>query len=136
MSIPAPRGIIFDFDGVIVDTEWVIYQSWVRLFAREGQEISIQTYSPCLGAGYSRWNPAEYLEQLTGKSFDWERETAERQAWLEAELARSGLMPGVRELRMARAVPFPGKGGLLYGGVRPVRDGGLPGESIAIPPRR
>ena len=63
MSIPAPRGIIFDFDGVIVDTEWVIYQSWVRLFAREGQEISIQTYSPCLGAGYSRWNPAEKLHR-------------------------------------------------------------------------
>lgn len=98
MSIPIPRGIIFDFDGVIVDTEWVIYQSWVRLYAREGQEISIQTYSPCLGAGYSRWNPAEHLERLTGKNFDWEKETAERQSWLEAELARNGLMPGMREL--------------------------------------
>ncbi|MBQ8517114.1 MAG: HAD-IA family hydrolase [Akkermansia sp.] len=98
MSIPLPHGIIFDFDGVIVDTEWVIYQSWVRLYAREGQEISVQTYSPCLGAGYSRWNPADYLERLTGKTYDWDKETAERQAWLEAELARSGLMPGVREL--------------------------------------
>ena len=61
-----PRGIIFDFDGVLVDTEWAIYQSWVQLYAREGQEISIATYSPCLGAGYSHWNPAEHLEKLTG----------------------------------------------------------------------
>ena len=38
-----PKGIIFDFDGVLVDTEWAIYQSWVQLYAREGQEISIAT---------------------------------------------------------------------------------------------
>lgn len=98
MSFLCPRGIIFDFDGVIVDTEWAIYQSWVKLYAREGQEISIETYSPCLGAGYSHWNPADYLEQLTGKTYDWELETPARQAMLEADLERSGLMPGVREL--------------------------------------
>ncbi|MBR5887557.1 MAG: HAD family phosphatase [Akkermansia sp.] len=93
-----PRGIIFDFDGVLVDTEWAIYQSWVQLYAREGQEISIATYSPCLGAGYSHWNPADYLEKLTGKKYDWEVETPARQAVLEADLARSGLMAGAVEL--------------------------------------
>lgn len=91
-----PRGIIFDFDGVIVDTEWAIYQSWVHLYAREGQTISIETYSPCLGAGYSHWDPAAHLEKLTGKSYDWEAETPVRQARLEADLERMGLMPGVR----------------------------------------
>ncbi len=93
-----PRGIIFDFDGVLVDTEWAIYQSWVQLYAREGQQISIATYSPCLGAGYSHWNPADYLEKLTGKKYDWEVETPARQAVLEADLARNGLMPGAIEL--------------------------------------
>ncbi len=93
-----PRGIIFDFDGVLVDTEWAIYQSWVQLYAREGQQISIATYSPCLGAGYSHWNPADHLEKLTGKKYDWEVETPARQAVLEADLARSGLMPGALEL--------------------------------------
>jgi HAD superfamily hydrolase (TIGR01509 family) len=93
-----PKGIIFDFDGVLVDTEWAIYQSWVQLFAREGQEISIATYSPCLGAGYSHWDPAEHLEKLTGKKYDWEKETPARQAVLEADLERSGLMAGAQEL--------------------------------------
>ncbi len=93
-----PRGIIFDFDGVLVDTEWAIYQSWVQLYAREGQEISIATYSPCLGAGYSHWNPADHLEKLTGKKYDWEVETPARQAVLEADLARNGLMDGAMEL--------------------------------------
>lgn len=96
--IPRLQGIIFDFDGVLVDTEWAIYQSWVRLFEREGQQISIATYSPCLGAGYSHWNPADHLERLTGRSYDWDKENAARQAYIEAELERTGLMPGAAEL--------------------------------------
>ncbi len=91
-------GLIFDFDGVLVDTEWAIYQSWVRLYAREGQQIAIETYAPCLGAGYSHWNPAAHLESLTGKRYDWEKETPVRQAQIEADLAEMGLMPGALEL--------------------------------------
>lgn len=93
-----PKGMIFDFDGVLVDTEWAIYQSWVQLYAREGQEISIATYSPCLGAGYSHWNPATHLEKLTGRKYNWDKETPARQAVLEADLERSGLMEGTIEL--------------------------------------
>ena len=93
-----PSGIIFDFDGVLVDTEWAIFSSWVDLFAREGQQLTIHDYAPCLGAGYSHWDPARYLEQLTGKSYDWEQENAARQARIEAELSRHKLMPGAMEL--------------------------------------
>ncbi len=92
------RGIIFDFDGVLVDTEWAIYQSWVRLYSREGKEISIETYAPCLGAGYTHWDPAKHLEELTGKEYDWVTETAMRQAEIEADLQESGLMEGAIEL--------------------------------------
>lgn len=93
-----PCGIIFDFDGVMVDTEWAIFQSWVRLYKREGQVITVADYAPCLGAGYSRWNPADYLESLTGKHFDWESEDARRKEEIDRDLAAMGLMPGVREL--------------------------------------
>lgn len=93
-----PLGIIFDFDGVMVDTEQAIFQSWERLFAREGQRITVADYSPCLGAGYSRWNPADYLESLTGKRYDWEKEDAARKAEIDADLVARGLMPGVRAL--------------------------------------
>ncbi len=93
-----PRGIIFDFDGVLVDTEWAIFQSWRRLYAREGQEISIATYAPCLGAGYSHWDPAAHLESLTGKRYDWDVETPARQAEIERDLGQMGLMPGALEL--------------------------------------
>lgn len=92
------KGLIFDFDGVIVDTEWAIFQSWVRLYQREGQEISIPTYAPALGAGYSHWDPATHLESLTGKSYDWDDETPRRQAEIEADLQQMGIMDGAIEL--------------------------------------
>ncbi|MFZ9941650.1 MAG: HAD hydrolase-like protein, partial [Luteolibacter sp.] len=28
--------VIFDFDGVLVDTEWAIYQAWKRIFEAHG----------------------------------------------------------------------------------------------------
>lgn len=93
-----PRGIIFDFDGVLVDTEWAIFSSWVELFAREGHTLTVQDYAPCLGAGYSHWDPAHYLEQLTGRTFDWPQENAARQARIEAALSSTPLMPGALEL--------------------------------------
>ena len=93
-----PKGIIFDFDGVLVDTEWAIFSSWVELYAREGQQLTVQDYAPCLGAGYSHWDPARHLEQLTGKSYDWVQENAARQARIEDELRHRRLMPGAEEL--------------------------------------
>lgn len=93
-----PRGIIFDFDGVLVDTEWAIFSSWVELYHREGCELTVQDYSPCLGAGYTHWDPASHLEFLTGKRFNWEQENAQRQTSIEKRLMHSGLMPGALEL--------------------------------------
>lgn len=93
-----PRGIIFDFDGVLVDTEWAIFNSWVELYHREGCKLTVQDYSPCLGAGYTHWDPASHLESLTGKHFNWDQENARRQANIEQRLIHSGLMPGAREL--------------------------------------
>ena len=93
-----PKGIIFDFDGVLVDTEWAIFSSWAALYAREGQRLTVQDYAPCLGAGYSHWDPAQHLEKLTGKTYDWTQENAARQARIEEELSSKQLMPGAREL--------------------------------------
>lgn len=95
---PCVRGLIFDFDGLLVDTEWAIYQSWVRLYRREGCGLPLDLFNACLGSGYTHWDPGRHLEQLTGKTYDWEAEHAARQREIERDLEHEGLLPGAEEL--------------------------------------
>ncbi len=93
-----PKAIIFDFDGVLVDTEEAIFRSWQTLFEREGFSLTVQDYAPCLGAGYSHFNPADLLEKISGKRFDWNKENDERRRMERELLASSPLMTGAQEL--------------------------------------
>ncbi len=105
---PFPKGIILDFDGLMVDTEYAIYSSWVRVFEKEGHELPLTLFNECLGSGYSHWNPGDHLESLTGRTYDWPAINAARQAELEADLEQEGLLPGVLDIiRLARGRDCP-----------------------------
>lgn len=91
------KAVLFDFDGVIIDSEWPIYETWKELFAREGQSLEVEMYVQCIGSDFGGWSPEAYLEELTGKSYDWEQENAARQVKIERALEGVALLPGVRE---------------------------------------
>ncbi len=93
-----PKAVIFDFDGVLVDTEWAIYQSWVWVFDGEGVPLPLDLFNQCLGSGYTHWNPGDYLEEITGKKYDWESINNARQERIYADLSQAGLMPGAIDL--------------------------------------
>lgn len=92
------QAILFDFDGVILDSEWPIYQSWARLFQREGQTLDPEIYVKCIGSDFDTWSPEKYLEELTGKTFHWEHENAARQVEIVRDLESATPMPGAAEL--------------------------------------
>lgn len=50
------------------------------------------------GSGYTHWNPGEHLEQLTGRTFDWEAVNGRRQEEIVRDLEHAGLLPGACEL--------------------------------------
>lgn len=90
--------VLFDFDGILVDTEWAIYTAWQRTFERHGQALPLEVYTRCVGSDFETWSPKAYLEELTGLSFDWDAMDAERQVEIQADLEQSGPMPGVAAL--------------------------------------
>lgn len=90
--------VLFDFDGVLVDTEWAIYQSWKRVFEGHGQHLPLEIYTRCIGSDFATWSPKTHLEELTGKAFDWHDLDARRQEEIMKDLAHEGPMHGVPDI--------------------------------------
>jgi len=87
--------VLFDFDGVLVDTEWAIYDAWHRTFQRHHHPLPLEVYTQCIGSDFATWSPKTHLEELTSLSFDWHDLDAKRQEEIMADLAQEGPMPGV-----------------------------------------
>ncbi len=95
---PSPlRAVLFDFDGIIVDTEWAIYESWRKLFEAHDHPLPLDIYNRCIGSNFDTWSPKIHLEDLTGKDFDWHDLDESRNTRIRAELEGSDALPGVRE---------------------------------------
>ena len=93
-----PSAVLFDFDGILVDTEWAIYQAWVGTFRDHGQELPLSLYTRCIGSDFDAWSPKTYLEDLTQLGFDWVKMDADRQVGIRSALEQEGPIHGVVDL--------------------------------------
>jgi HAD superfamily hydrolase (TIGR01509 family) len=87
--------VLFDFDGVLVDTEWAIYEAWHRTFLANHHPLPLEVYAQCIGSDFETWSPKVHLEELTGRSFDWHQLDEARQVEIRRDLEQAGPMPGV-----------------------------------------
>jgi putative hydrolase of the HAD superfamily len=103
------RALIFDFDGLIIDTESAIYQSWRELYRSHGHELTVERWSQCVGTDFSSaYDPKKELEVLTDRTFDWV--AMDRQIYDRVQELLHGFdaLPGVREcLSEARELGLP-----------------------------
>jgi HAD superfamily hydrolase (TIGR01509 family) len=90
--------VLFDFDGVLVDTEWAIYQAWRRTFETHGHDLPLDVYTHCIGSDFATWSPKTHLEEISGLAFDWHDLDARRQEEILRDLSGEGTMPGVIDL--------------------------------------
>ena len=91
------RALLFDFDGIIVDTEWAIYETWHETFRDHGHQLPLEVYNQCIGTDFETWSPKTHLEDLTGTSLDWHQIDDGRQERIEKTLEGSPPMPGIPE---------------------------------------
>ena len=52
------KAVIFDMDGVLINTEPLHYECWREVLREEGIEMDFDTYKPCIGS------TREYLLEL------------------------------------------------------------------------
>jgi len=61
------KALIFDFDGLIVDTEMSSYQTWQEIYAEHDCQLPFSTWAVCIGGSPQLFDPCEYLEQQIGR---------------------------------------------------------------------
>ena len=63
------KALIFDFDGLILDTEWPDYLSWQRVYRKYGCELAVQDWGQIVGGdAESDFDPYVHLETLSGQT--------------------------------------------------------------------
>lgn len=87
--------LIFDFDGVILDTETPDYETWQEVFRSYGVELELSVWTEHIGWGTWRFDVFQHLEELAGVTVDRETMRLERrQRYLEV-VHSNPMLPGV-----------------------------------------
>jgi HAD superfamily hydrolase (TIGR01509 family) len=94
----AIKGLIFDFDGLIVDTEEAIFQSWQELYQSYGYDIPMQKWLTTIGTVETDFDPAMELDHLVGRRLDWETIGPLRRQREAGLINRLPPLPGVSEI--------------------------------------
>lgn len=94
----AIRALIFDFDGLILDTESPMRAAWLETFAEHGLVVSAEQWASLLGASADLPEAYELLEDHLGVSVD-RMAIQDHVVGRELQLLESeDVLPGVREL--------------------------------------
>ncbi len=90
------RGLIFDFDGLILDTESTVYQSWRELYHEYGQELPFDEWGQIIGTSpQEHFDPLARLEGHLNRRLD-RSVVGERRLQRELELVvQQPILPGV-----------------------------------------
>ena len=94
------QALIFDFDGLILDTEYPEYLSWKAIFHRYSLPLDIKQWKPGLPKGSRSLDllPYQLLEQALGKAIDRAAICAEREGIYAGLLDHQQVLPGVKTL--------------------------------------
>lgn len=91
--------LIFDFDGLILDTETPDFLVWQAIYREYGHELPLQSWASILGGhGISTFNAAQHLADLTGGASDVEALRLRQQRQSDAILLAQPVLPGVVRL--------------------------------------
>jgi len=98
------RAIVFDFDGLILDTEEPVYRSWLEVYEAHGQELPFERWVQIVGSTTVGFHPQHHLEQRLGRPLP--KEVLDRRVGRRTELILAQkLLPGVvQHIDSARAM--------------------------------
>jgi HAD superfamily hydrolase (TIGR01509 family) len=91
------RGLVFDFDGLIVDSEKPVYRAWAEVYGLHGEDLSLDLWRTVIGHGPGFFDPVAELERRLGATLDGEALRARYRARQLELMEAEPILPGVRE---------------------------------------
>jgi putative hydrolase of the HAD superfamily len=93
----AVRGLLFDFDGLLIDTETPSRLAYEELYREHGHELPLDKWATLVGTIGAEFSPDDHLEELVGRPLD-RRRLSERRRARELELCDlEDLRPGIED---------------------------------------
>ena len=90
------KALIFDFDGLILDTETTEFRVWRSIYREYGQEMLPETWGQVIGGyGISNFDGAVHLAELVGDGANVEELRARFRSESDALILQQPVLPGV-----------------------------------------
>ena len=89
------EALVFDFDGVVIDTETPDYLTWQQTFESYGVELERSLWTQSIGGGEGDFDFYRHLEELSGRRVDREAVRAGRRSRYLEMVRNNPLLPGV-----------------------------------------
>jgi HAD superfamily hydrolase (TIGR01509 family) len=90
------RAVVFDFDGLILDTEVPVYRSWQEVYEAHGEELPFDRWVQIVGSTTAGFHPQSHLEERLGRPLP--QEVLDRRIGRRTEMILANpLLPGVIE---------------------------------------
>jgi HAD superfamily hydrolase (TIGR01509 family) len=90
------RAIVFDFDGLILDTELPEFQSWQTIYQAHECTLPFAVWATCIGTTEA-FDPYAYLEEQLGRAIDREAVQLQQRQQCDALIAAQAVLPGVHD---------------------------------------
>ena len=92
------KALIFDFDGLILDTESPELQAWQEIFSEHGcHELGIDVWSDLIGRPRTYFDMYGYFKELNGSTTDVEALRQKRRAGTAELVLEQPVLPGVQD---------------------------------------
>jgi putative hydrolase of the HAD superfamily len=96
------KALIFDFDGLIMDTESPEVEAWQTIYAEYGQEFPLQVWvRDVVGSTAANFDPAAHLEAVSGQALNLPALHSRARTFRLDKQSRLIAMPGVEDILKA-----------------------------------
>lgn len=89
------KAVIFDFDGIIIDSETPELTAWQEVFAAHGRDLALELWADVVGRPHTHFDFYAYFREHVNPAVDLEEFRRERRARVISLTLQQPILPGV-----------------------------------------